>query len=219
MKHSSKPLPEQLKSLYYHFRLLRQNPAFKRYVTGGVWFLQTHIAKSDGLWHNHLHCIVSGKWIPANLLKALWLDYTQGSHVVNLKLVDDLDQAAEHVARYATTPCEPTKLTRTSLTYLMQCLNHRRICGTWGVAKTINLHVQTPADAKDYVKVATWKDVMEAPLGDSPLRALLHAYKTNTPLSPEWLAFFTTPFDDKKFIRKRHALDPYLEFIARDNIF
>lgn len=209
-KHSSQPLAAQLDDLYSHFRQLRRSPFFKRYVKGGIWFLQTHLSPSDGCWHNHLHCIITGRYFPENLLKALWLSITQKSHIVNIKLIEDKDKAAEHVARYAVNPCPPQALALQPLIELMQACHGRRICGTWGTARGVNLAVQSPPDAKEYRQLGSFTSLISEPNPDLITRDIIYAWRNNVPLSPSTLAALAVVFSPKFAYHRKRTFDPGL---------
>lgn len=211
-KHTAQPLQEQLDGLYSAFRLLRQSPAFKRYVTGGIWFLQTHVSASDGFWHNHLHCIITGRYIPQNLLRDMWLSKTQTSHIVDIRQVKDIQESADYVARYASSPSNPAKLPPQSLLDLMRACHGRRIVGKWGVASAVRLTPTLPDDAAHYKSVGSFRDLMQMAANDDTASHIILAWRNGTPV-PErirHLLFFDTERKFKEFRRK--VIDPHFEF-------
>lgn len=102
IRHSDQPLKEQLGKLYASFRRLRATRLWKSVVDGGIAFLELTRNVDHGQWHPHLHCILSGKWIPAAELAAAWKRATGDSHVIDVRLVRDKMQVVTYVAKYAT---------------------------------------------------------------------------------------------------------------------
>jgi hypothetical protein len=102
LRHTDEPLKEQLDFLYRSFRRLRASKLWKSVVDGGIAFLELTRNVDAGQWHPHLHCILSGKFIPAAELSAKWRKATGGSHVVDIRMVRDKMQVATYVSKYAT---------------------------------------------------------------------------------------------------------------------
>jgi hypothetical protein len=102
LRHTDQPLRDQLTFLYQSFRRLRASRLWRSVVDGGIAFLELTRNVDAGQWHPHLHCILSGKFIPAAELSAKWKKATGGSHVVDIRMVRDKMQVATYVAKYAT---------------------------------------------------------------------------------------------------------------------
>jgi len=102
IRHTDDPLSDQLTHLYRSFRRLRGTRLWKSVVAGGIAFLELTYNVHSGQWHPHLHCILSGKWIPAAELREKWKKATGDSHVIDVRLVRDKMQVATYVSKYAT---------------------------------------------------------------------------------------------------------------------
>jgi hypothetical protein len=102
IRHTDLPLSEQLTHLYRSFRRLRGTKLWQAVVDGGIAFLELTRNVDQGQWHPHLHCILSGKWIPAVELQTAWKKATGDSHVIDIRLVRDKMQVATYVSKYAT---------------------------------------------------------------------------------------------------------------------
>jgi len=179
--HSNKPLNEQLQFLYDSFRKYRKLNLLKRYVRGGVWFFQIHQAKSDDLWHPHLHCVIDSPWIDKYELSAAWEMVTKTSKIINIKEVKDAESMSEYVARYAARPSILTNLSHWSRIELISSLHGRRLVGTWGNARSISLRPSKPPDAADWENVGWYHQVIYNLDTDEKARTIWECYKTDTP--------------------------------------
>lgn len=154
LQHSDDPLQLQITKLYDCFRRLRRRAYFQRLITGGVWFFQLKFNSTSEQWHPHIHCLVAGKFLPHARLKALWLEITGDSYVVDIRPVKDLENASTEVARYATSPADITSVDLQRALEIFYATKNRRICGSWGSAKGTTL-APTPQDTgEEWVKVA-----------------------------------------------------------------
>ncbi len=154
LKHNDDPLEVQIKHLYKSFQKLRKRAYFQRLITGGVWFFQLKYNSSDEEWHPHIHCLVAGKYLPHKRLRDLWFKITGDSHVVDIRSVKDLDSCSNEVARYATSPADITAVTLDRALNIFYATKHRRICGSWGNARSITLKPTPLEDTGEWEKVA-----------------------------------------------------------------
>lgn len=160
LKHTEAPLSHQIDSLYKFFSQLRRRPWFKARVGGGVWFFQVKQSENDGLWHPHLHCLLTGKYLPHAELKEIWSYITKGSSIVDIRAVKDAKKAAEYVARYASAPCRLSDLSLEKAVECVDALHGRRICGTWGSAKEVQLVPKKCPDSENWSYLAGFTEVM-----------------------------------------------------------
>ncbi|MBA7684717.1 hypothetical protein ES703_93124 [subsurface metagenome] len=154
LKHNDDPLQLQIKRLYDCFRKLRRRAYFQRLITGGVWFFQLKLNLQTEQWHPHIHCLVAGKFLPHTRLKSLWKEITSDSNIVDIRPVKDLENASTEVARYATSPADITRMSLEQSLEVYYATKGRRICGSWGSAKSITLKPTPQTDQDDWCKVA-----------------------------------------------------------------
>ena len=184
MKHSDRDLGDQIRLLYDNFRNLRRRKFFSSKVTGGCWFFQIKKSKTDGLWHPHIHCLITGLFVPRDDLSKLWLEITGDSPVCDIRAVKDPDTAVRHVARYAAAPCDLTNLSSPEITEIIQAMHGRRIFGTWGLGKSINLKPEKPPESGAWVNIGSWSTVYEMRNLDDNAKRIFQAWKLSLPLGP-----------------------------------
>jgi len=180
MAHSELPLNAQIEELYTNFKKYRRLNLLKRNIQGGVWFFQIHKAKSDNLWHPHLHCVIDSLWIDKYELSTAWEMVTKTSKIINIKEVKDADTMAEYVARYAARPSILKGLKHVDRMELISCLHGRRLVGTWGTARSISLRPSKPPDSADWQNVGSFRLVVSLLGKDDRADTLWHAFKTNS---------------------------------------
>lgn len=188
LKHREEPISHQIDRLYRSFRNLRRWKPLKQAMRGGVWFFQITKNEIDGKWHPHIHCLLDSDYIPHEMLEVAWETVTGDSYIVDIRAVKDVKDAADYVARYATSPCDMRKLGTVDLFELAQALFGRRICGKFGSAKNVQL---SPKKCEDWFN---WEDV--GPFGfirmnhheDPVCMQIWHAWKSKTPcdVEPWW---------------------------------
>lgn len=159
LKHNDEPLADQIDRIYTHFKNLRRHPWFKSKVQGGIWFFQIVKSKKTGCWHPHVHCLVVGSYVDQKKLSERWEIITHDSPIVDIRKVGDVQKAAEYVARYAATPCNVAKLAQADALELMQAMNGRRSCGTWGAAKVCKLSKKPEFDADAWECIGSFWEI------------------------------------------------------------
>jgi len=185
LKHSDAPLEWQIQNLYNYFRAIRKRKEFKQRVTGGIWFFQIKKSKTDGLWHPHLHCLVTGMYLPKRMLSRMWSQITYGSYVVDIRVVHDPQAAANDAAKYAACPGSLVDLSLSEASELVNSINGRRICGTWGTGRTVSLRPAKQTDKDQWKCVGDWLFVMNNRDSSSNARAILNAWKDKQPLEAD----------------------------------
>ena len=154
LSHSDDLLTKQIDRLYKSFQKLRRRAYFQRLITGGVWFFQLKFNSTTEKWHPHIHCLVAGKFLPHNRLKSLWHKITGDSYVVDIRPVKDVEACSNEVARYATSPADITAVDLGRALEIFDATKHRRICGSWGSARSMVLRPQPLEDTGEWTKVA-----------------------------------------------------------------
>lgn len=160
LKHSDAPLDHQIKSLYKFFGILRRRPFWKKRITAGVWFFQIKRGKNDGLWHPHLHLICDGRYVPQKELSEAWDNVTGGSKIVDIRQVKDPKKAADYVSRYATAPCDLTSFSDDDAIEIFDSLHGRRICGSFGNCRDLQLVPSKCPDADDWEYMDSFGNIM-----------------------------------------------------------
>ena len=179
--HSDDPLQLQIKRIYDSFRKLRRRAYFQRLITGGVWFFQLKFNKDTEQWHPHIHCLVAGKFLPHGELKELWHKITGDSYVVDIRPVTDLENCSNEVARYATSPADITAVDLDRAIALYHATKHRRICGSWGSARSITLKPTPLEDTGEWTKVADFFFINIKKDYDPSVRAFWRCFKLGQP--------------------------------------
>lgn len=184
LKHTEAPLAHQIDNLYRFFLRFRRLKEIRKQLKGGIWFFQIKRSESDYLWHPHLHCIIDADYIPHALLSKLWLRTTISSSIVDIRSVKDDDTIAEYVARYCARPSKLEHLSQFDCYELISSMHGRRLCGTWGTAKIVQLTAKCDPDKTNWYKIGDWATVINCLKSDENARKIFNAWKTNTTLEP-----------------------------------
>lgn len=184
LKHSDEPLAYQVNRLYGCFRKMRKFKAFSKLVTGGVWFFQLCRNQQSGQWHPHLHCIITGQYVPHKLLTKLWYKVTNDSTIIDIRIVQNPQKVADYVARYAARPALLSNLSLRLGKELYHAMHGKRLCGKWGLFTKILLSVQRNPDMKNWEKIGSWLVVTEQAKTNAIAKRILLAYETGKPLAP-----------------------------------
>lgn len=187
LKHTHAPLDHQVTHLYNFFRELRRRKDFRDAVTGGVWFFQIKKSKKDGLWHPHIHALITGKYLPHRRLRRMWIQITYGSEIVDIRPVRDPVKVASDVARYATSPGSLVNLAPDDAIEMYEALHSRRICGTWGHARGISLRPKLDGEKGKWKPIGSWSIVMGMYNSSADARAIVLSWKTGAVL-PEGIS-------------------------------
>jgi hypothetical protein len=102
LRHSDAPLKQQIKGLYAYYKQLRQLPEWKASQKGGAATLEVKWQPHSKKWHPHLHIISEGTYLSTYWLSTAWRDITDGSHVVDIRLISAEKDVAYYVGKYVT---------------------------------------------------------------------------------------------------------------------
>ncbi len=182
VKHSSAPLPDQIKFLYDCFVKYRKRKLLTNAIAGGVWFFQITFNKETEEWHPHIHALLDARYMPHEELKNLWSKITRGSHIVHIRVVNDPERTVAHNARYAATPASLLGIPEDHWVEMFLAFHGRRLCGTWGTAKKISLKPERPKDADKWRNVGSWSVVINLKGEDPFADAILNAWAFDKPL-------------------------------------
>lgn len=155
------------------FRRLLRSDFWLARVTGGAAFIETKRSSDNVRWHPHIHAIVQGKYLPHDLLKALWLRITGDSSIIRVQAVTDEASVVRYVTTYA------AKCLRTAdfpadadLREAVRALHGARLVRTFGSWRGASL-TDTPV-AGTWEIVAPLADLLAlAVAGDYDARAIL----------------------------------------------
>lgn len=182
LKHSDENLRSQIDRLYESFKEIRRLKILKKKCRGGIWFFQVKKSKTDGLFHPHLHCLISGSFIPQREIARKWLKITGDSQVVDIRQIKSPETAARHVSRYAAKPCSLKHLSLDECIELAEALEKRRLCGTWGICRKLKLTSPPELEKENWYRIGSWNAVYETKDFDVNAAAILKAWQTGTPL-------------------------------------
>lgn len=197
LKHSDDPLALQIKRIYDCFQKLRRRAYFQRLITGGVWFFQLKFNHQTEQWHPHIHCLVAGKYLPHGRLKQLWHKITGDSTIVDIRPVKDLEGCSNEVARYATSPADITAVDLERAQEIFYATKHRRICGSWGSAKSITLKPTYQDDGDMWTKVADFYFINVKKEFDPKVREFWKCFKQDTAYEGPQLQHLTDVYHDE----------------------
>lgn len=197
LRHSDDPLAKQIDRIYKSFQKLRRRAYFQRLITGGVWFFQLKFNSTTEQWHPHIHCLVAGKFLPHGELKKLWYKITGDSHVVDIRPVKDLEGCSNEVARYATAPADITAVTLERSLEIYYATKHRRICSSWGSARSLVLRPQPMDDTGEWSKVADFFFINVKKEFDPKVRKFWKCFKQGTPYEGPQLQKLTDVYKEE----------------------
>jgi replication protein len=154
LRHSKSPLADQVDRLYRSFAVLRRRADFRAHVSGGISFFEAKISDNDGLWHPHLHVIVTGTWWDQREISAAWLAVTGDSSIVDVFAIGSTDGTARYVTKYVCKPAhESVYADPAKLDELVAALRGRRLYATFGTWRGWDADA-TPPDATRWISIA-----------------------------------------------------------------
>ena len=182
LKSNSLELRSQIELLYEYFKKLRRIKMFKKAVGQGVWFFQITKNQKKHTWHPHLHCLITGLYLPQKKLQKEWQRLTGDSFVVDIRLIKDYVSASCEVARYAASAVNINTLSRDDMRELDYALKNRRICGSWGNARKIKLTTPQKFIPEDWEKIGSWSAVTGMLGTSAEAQAIWLHWQSNSPI-------------------------------------
>lgn len=159
LRSSDEDLSIQIDRLYRCFRKFRLWKAIKAKLRGGVWFFQITYNQERKQWHPHIHILIDSEYLCQQYLSDVWLTITGNSDIVDIRAVQDAKDAAQYVARYATSPADTRKIDACNLVELALSMEYRRICGTFGNAKGVPLSPQKSPDWCQWERLFSFRTI------------------------------------------------------------
>lgn len=215
IRHSQRPLLEQIEFLYKSFRKFRNRKFLKDRIHGGIWFFQITYNQKRQEWHPHIHALLDSEYLDQLELVSLWRKITLTSDIVHIRAVHDPEKTLSHNARYAARPSALIKIPDFLWPALFDSFNGKRICGTWGTAKDISLRPQKPDDSEKWISIGGWRTVTRSLGFDDNAAAIWKAWLCDKPLNPEISMLEIETFIDGDDLRDRappkHQVDQWFE--------
>lgn len=126
-------LKEALAKLLDNFRRLQRTKLWTTCVDGGVAIVEVKRNKLKTDWHPHLHCVVTGRFLPQNVLSQVWKSITKDSFIVDVRAVDNPRIASNYITKYVTKPVDRSVLNHLeSLAEAIEAMRGRRTIITFG---------------------------------------------------------------------------------------
>jgi hypothetical protein len=184
IKHTKKPLREQLDNLIACWRKLYKSEQWKEYVTAGVWVIQITYNRKRCEWHPHLHILTVGKFFPVDILRKVWCRITGGSFVVDIRGLGQAKEAAKYVGRYVGRACNLGDIPKKHWVELYWSLNGKRLFGEFGTGRgEEKLLVRTKrSDLDEWEKIGFFEDIIKSLSFDRDSQLIYRAWKTGEPL-------------------------------------
>lgn len=108
IRHTKKPLLDQIRHLYASFKRLRQFREWKESQYGGAAMLEVKYDEKTGYWHPHLHIISEGQFLHKRDLSALWKKATGDSYIADIRAMKDTAEVAHYVTKYISKGTSPS---------------------------------------------------------------------------------------------------------------
>jgi len=191
LKHCEEPLLPQIEFLQDAFRRLRMRIWWKKRVFGGVWFLQVHRSKVDGLWHPHLHILLDGKYMEQGKLSDLWDLVTWGSMVLEITRIHNPEDSAKYVARYSARPAKFAEMALADRVEMIEALKGKRLSGTFGTAKVITLTPPKIESGNDWLKIGYYDSLVKDAKKLPAASLIIKCYLDGCPISDDEFFAYT----------------------------
>jgi len=158
VKSSDKPLRSQLRDLIQWFAKLRRTKFWKAKVVRGVYTLEVTVNPRTGLWHPHLHCIISSQYLPHKQLQYAWHKITGGSDVVWIEAVNNTYSMVMELCKYLGKPSKSYLWTDNQIRHYAAGIHGMRMLQAFGPrqAKPIKdeIEIFEPAADEDHISLA-----------------------------------------------------------------
>jgi hypothetical protein len=133
LKSTTESLSFLLDKLTTSFSALRRSKLWRQRVSGGVAFTEIKWKPGKRRWNVHLHSIIQGRYIPKRNLAAAWRRVTDGSYIIDIKLIKNRASIAQYVTKYASKPLDATVLRDPArLDESITALKGKRLATTFG---------------------------------------------------------------------------------------
>lgn len=162
LKHTDDPLSDRIDFLIASFRRLRQTKLWTTHVKGCVAVMEIKVGKNSGKWHPHLHILAEASFVPKQDLSDCWAAATDGSFIVDIAKLRDVEGTVSYVAKYASKPLDASIFRDSDR--LIECVlafRGRRLCGAYGAWRGFRLE-DRPDDPGDWVEFNSLDAIIRA---------------------------------------------------------
>lgn len=104
IRHTDRPLADQLSDLRSDFRKLRQHKLWKEAVSHGFAIIEITYNEEADQWHPHIHVLAHTGFIDWGMLRQAWKHVTSGSDNIDCGFIQSSRSAATYVAKYLGKP-------------------------------------------------------------------------------------------------------------------
>ena len=118
LKHSKRPLLDQIVALKAAFKRLRQTTTWKASFATGVGIIEVTRNEETACWHPHIHIVARCGFIPHEALKTAWFRSSHTSNIVDIRCIRGASDVARYVSAYVCKP--PDKLVMKSTELAVQ---------------------------------------------------------------------------------------------------
>lgn len=125
-------LADRLNRMAKAFVDLRRMKGWRAAVDGGVWAIETTRGCKGKGWHVHLHLLVEGRYLHQAQLSEMWNHATDGSPIVDIRLVADRERGGRYISKYIGKGGDLRGLDQVELLELAAAMHRRRTFGTFG---------------------------------------------------------------------------------------
>lgn len=211
LKHNETSLISSSDRIYKCFQRLRKTAKFKKFVKGGVWFYQLTWSKRTLSWHPHVHCVITGKYFKQSDIKALWQKVTGDSYVVDIRFAQKKSKVVSYVSRYVSRPVALIDTPAFEYVNLYESFKSRKLCGSWGTLRGVDLRGIKKPVAGQLVKVGSWSTVIAMQHHDGNAALIIDYWKKQIPINPGVSCMiYDNLIDDIKPVEARAPPDPWL---------
>lgn len=146
LRHTRRPLADQIADLYRHFKVLRRSKFWKRSQIGGAVLFECKRNEKDE-WHPHLHIISEGHFLKQSELANEWMRLTNGSFRADVRMIRGHKDAANYVAKYVGKGVPPEIWSDVNAAQeWVTATRGLRTCATFGTWRGFRLLQHDPAD-------------------------------------------------------------------------
>ena len=176
--------------------------------------MQTKRGKNSGFWHPHLHILLDGNYLESGKISELWDLVTYGSPIIDIRVVHDLEESAEYVARYSSRPAYLQDMPIDDRIEVITALHGKRLAGTFGNAKCVTLTPPKIESDSEWEQIGYYDVVVTDSLSNLSAKAVLCAWKNDEPLADSDFMSYAHPDDGKKyaFEKPKESVQYLLDF-------
>lgn len=144
-----KPLREQIDHLWASYRRLRQQRLWRASQRGAIAVMEITLNLQTQQWHPHLHIIIDGDFIQQKQWSAAWEKASEGSPIVDIRLIRSKKQAASYVASYVAKKSTSSRWPAEKIIEHIDALHGRRVNNSCGSLRNIKSEEAAPAPKID----------------------------------------------------------------------